>query len=75
MGLPAITTEIGNRGYQWKEGDLPTVSSPEEMADSVLELAFDYDKIQHYRKQVQQIVKSMPTLNDLSLKLSEFVNS
>lgn len=75
MGLPVITTEIGNRGYQWKVGDLPTVSSPEEMADSVLELAFDFDKIQHYRKQVQQIVKSIPTLNDLSLKLSEFVNS
>jgi glycosyltransferase involved in cell wall biosynthesis len=74
MGLPVITTEIGNRGYQWKEGDLPTVSSPEEMADRILELAFDNDKIEHYRKQVFQIVKSIPSFNELSLKLEEFVN-
>lgn len=73
MGLPVITTEIGNRGYHWKIGDLPTVSSPEEMANRIMELAFDYQKIEYYRTEVFKIVKSIPTFNELSLKLEEFV--
>jgi len=75
MGLPVITTEIGNRGYQWEEGNLPTVNSPEEMANKILELAFNSDKIQHYRKQVIQIVNSTPTYYLLSDHLEQFVKN
>jgi len=75
MGLPVITTEIGNRGYQWVEGDLPTVSTPQEMANKILELAFDSNKIKHYRKQVIQIVNSTPTYNLLSNQLEQFVKN
>jgi glycosyltransferase involved in cell wall biosynthesis len=73
FGLPVITTEMGNRGYQWGKGELPTVSSPEEMAESILDLAFDPIKIEHYRKQVFQIVNTIPTLNELSLRLDKFI--
>jgi glycosyltransferase involved in cell wall biosynthesis len=75
MGLPVITTEIGNRGYQWEEGDLPTVNSPQQMASKILELAFDSDKIKHYRKQVIQIVNSTPNYNLLSNHLEQFVKN
>jgi len=73
MGLPVITTEIGNRGYQWEEGDLPAVNTPQEMANKILELAFDIDEIQHYRKQVIQIVNSTPTYQELSNRLEDFI--
>ncbi len=73
MGLPVITTNMGNRGYKWSKGTLPMVHSPKEMANAILELAFDIDQINYYRSQVVEIVNSSPTHQELAGQLEAFI--
>jgi glycosyltransferase involved in cell wall biosynthesis len=74
MGLPVITTSIGNRGYKWSKGTLPMVHSPKEMANAILELAFDIGQINYYRSQVIEIVNSSPTHQELAGQLEDFIS-
>jgi hypothetical protein len=74
MGLPVITTTIGNRGYKWSKGTLPLVHSPKEMANAILELAFDISQINYYRSQVIEIVNSSPTHQELACQLEDFIS-
>lgn len=74
MGLPVITTTMGNRGYKWSKGTLPMVHSPKEMASAILELAFDIEKVKYYRSQVVDIVNSSPTRQELAGQLEAFLS-
>ncbi len=74
LGIPVITTEIGCRGYYWKRGSLPIVQTPQQMAETILQLSFDIEKISHYRSQVVEIVNSSPTFDELSTQLLDFTN-
>jgi hypothetical protein len=73
LGIPVITTEIGKRGYVWTNGELPLVKTPCEMASVICHYSRDIKKIYFYREQVVEIVNSGPNMDDLSLKLKEFL--
>ncbi len=75
MGIPVISTSIGKRGYEWQEGQIPSVVNPDDMAREIMNLAFDKEAILHYRNEVKLIAKSAPNIEQLGNKLSEFIAS
>jgi glycosyltransferase involved in cell wall biosynthesis len=75
MGIPVISTSIGKRGYEWQEGQIPSVVNPDDMAREIMNLAFDKEAILHYRNEVKLIAKSAPNMEQLGNKLSEFIAS
>jgi hypothetical protein len=60
-GMPVITSEIGLRGYVWKEGQLPTCKNANEMAILVNEISKKMDEIYKYKNEVIKIQNSSPS--------------
>ena len=69
LGLPTITTQIGMRGYEWKEGELPVCENVEEMALLIATLAVNPVEIKKYEMEVKKIQSSSVSLSDTSIKM------
>lgn len=61
-GIPVISTEAGNRGYVWNEGELVLAKNPVDMARIIIENAGDEEKIKTDQEKVKMIVGSSPSL-------------
>ncbi|HEX9513720.1 MAG TPA: glycosyltransferase [Puia sp.] len=59
-GLPVITTIPGNRGYQWKEGELPLAKDAQHMAQLILANAGNIGNIERDQQEVKKILSSSP---------------
>ncbi|MEQ1553451.1 MAG: glycosyltransferase [Ferruginibacter sp.] len=72
-GMPVITSEIGLRGYLWKEGNIPTCSGAEEMANLISDLAYNIDACKKYKEEVIKIQNTAPTYTDIMDKVHSFL--
>ena len=73
MGLPVITTDIGLRGYEWKEGTLPVCKDADEMALLVLKLSTDVDAIHVYGLEVEKIQLTVTSITESADKMMKFL--
>ena len=67
-GLPLLTTVAGLRGYAWKQGDLPLLNSPADLARAAL-TALDPARANALREEVLKAVRSAPTLPELATQI------
>lgn len=66
--IPIITTKVGHRGYQWREGSLPVADDPESLARLALEVT--NPKIaSNVRHEIDKIKNSSPTLREIATQL------
>jgi glycosyltransferase involved in cell wall biosynthesis len=72
-GLPVITSSIGCRGYQWKKGNPIFAESPSEMAKLIHDYSTDMSTLKNKREEVQQMVNSSFSLEDISKNLQKFL--
>lgn len=69
LGLPIISTHIGNRGYVWKNGVLITGKSPNNVADLIIDNSFSFSNISMAHEQSKLIALSTPSLDDIMSSL------
>lgn len=69
MGLPVITTDIGLRGYEWKEGIIPVCKDADEMALLVQKLSTDVDAIHEYGLEVEKIQLTSASITESAEKM------
>ncbi len=74
-GLPVITTSIGCRGYEWKQGNPVFAENPVEMATKINEEATDTNKMKEARTGTLELVKASPSLENISKDLHDFLES
>lgn len=75
LQLPTITTSIGYRGYTWKEGELITAETPQEMANSIVKNALDYNAIEKSSIELSKVISTFPTLHSIACDLQKFIDS
>lgn len=64
-GIPIISTSIGNRGYLWKEGKILTGTSPDNVADLIVENCFSQACIYEAQDQSKLVALSTPTFFEI----------
>lgn len=64
-GLPVISTEAGNRGYQFKQGGVLTASSPAEIVQLVAQRIANNVLLQEDKSRVELAVRSSAQLQDI----------
>ncbi|MFI5155826.1 MAG: hypothetical protein ACHQEM_06555, partial [Chitinophagales bacterium] len=65
-GLPIITSLAGMRGYEWNQGELLIVDSPEEMARRLIEEAHSLDRINFWKDQTRLVASNGPDEHQLA---------
>ncbi|MXV52820.1 glycosyltransferase [Pedobacter sp. HMF7647] len=75
LGLPIISTAIGTRGYEWKEGQILVGNNPSEIVELIKSEAFDQQKIDEAIRQTELIAKSSPTHSQILNKLTPLIDS
>lgn len=73
MGYPVITTDIGMRGYQWKEGNLPVCKTAKEMALLITLLSLNENMINYYKNEVYKIQKSSPSDIEIMTEIVSYI--
>jgi len=66
--LPVVTTTMGQRGYEWREGGLVIANEPERYAEECLRL-LDLEAATAARGRVIEIARSSPTVGENALRL------
>lgn len=74
-GIPLLSTVQGNRGYKWKDGELETCNSPEDMATRIVEYSNDKQKLGILAQQSRIIAKNGFTLEEIASTLREKIAS
>jgi glycosyltransferase involved in cell wall biosynthesis len=64
-GIPIITTTAGMRGYFWKEGELITADTPEEMAKLLIIVSHDLDQVTICEQNTKRVAQSGLTISEL----------
>jgi glycosyltransferase involved in cell wall biosynthesis len=72
-GIPIITTPAGQRGYEWRAGQMPVAESPKELAELAI-LMTDMTNCDKIRSQIQTIASSSPKIADVANTLNEILN-
>lgn len=73
MGYPVITTNIGMRGYKWKEGELPKCKTAKEMAALITALSTDRNAFEYYKNEVIKIQESSPSYNEMMTEINTYL--
>ncbi|MBE9209050.1 glycosyltransferase family 4 protein [Nostoc sp. LEGE 06077] len=66
--IPVITTPAGCRGYSWNDGKLPLADTPDALAELAIKILNPEAAIDSQRE-IIDIVKSSPNLNDIATKI------
>jgi len=72
-GMPLVTTEAGNRGYIWKQGDLLVADDADDMAIKVKNLMASEGSIISCAAEVRKVALSGPSLTDISQQLNKLL--
>ena len=73
-GLPIVTTELGHRGYAWREGALSIGHTPAEFAARCVE-ALDPQAAARTRDGVLRVLASAPAKDDVARRIATFLAS
>lgn len=73
MGYPVITTDIGRRGYKWKEGQLPECKTAKEMALLITELSVDKNAFEFFKNEVTKIQESSPSYKEMMTEINTYL--
>lgn len=65
-GIPIITTTAGMRGYFWKEGELITADTPQEMAKLLINISHDLDQVAKCEQNTKRVAQSGLTISELT---------
>lgn len=65
LGIPVITSKIGMRGYEWKNGKLPMGNTKVEMAEKTVVLSSNKGVIEFYCNEVKKIQSTTPKFEDV----------
>lgn len=71
-GLPIITTSLGRRGYEWREGGVIEVETAKAFVDAMARLTHA-DAEQEAANAVQAAALSTPTLLEVACSISHFL--
>lgn len=72
-GLPIVTTELGHRGYVWREGGLSIGNTPPEFAARCLEIVRP-EVSQRARADVLRVLASSPTKAEVAGRIAAFLD-
>jgi len=72
-GLPIITTTIGYRGYDWKEGNPIIANNPADMAKVINDGALNMDMVYQASNEIKKMVATSPTLDRIGIELKSFI--
>ena len=71
--IPIITTPLGRRGYEWKDGSLIEVDSAAEFVGKMTQLSeHDFERA---RADVATVAKTAPSITDIAKSLEQFLCS
>ncbi len=71
--LPIVTTTLGRRGYEWREGHLAIRDDPASFADVCVELC-SLEKAQRAQREVVAVARSSPTLAEVGERMRAFLS-
>jgi glycosyltransferase involved in cell wall biosynthesis len=71
--IPVVTTTMGHRGYEWRDGGLVVTDSPELFAEECLRL-LDFDEATTARQRVAEMAHSSPTIEENAMRLCTHLN-
>lgn len=66
--IPVITTPAGQRGYEWRDGEVPLAKDPKGLARLALRLG-ETGELQQARDQVRRVARSAPTVTEIATRL------
>jgi glycosyltransferase involved in cell wall biosynthesis len=66
--IPVVTTTIGYRGYEWREGGLVVGDNPDRFAEECLRL-LNFDAADAARRRVVEMAFSSPTIEESASRL------
>ena len=69
--LPVVTTTIGHRGYEWRQGGLVIANEPARYADECLRL-LDSEAATAARDRVIEMARSSPTVEENASRFLAF---
>ena len=75
MGVPVITSNIGMRGYLWREGKILSCDTPEEMARLILQHANNLEDAHFYRNETLKMQASSPGLFEMMNEVCKLIAS
>lgn len=71
--IPVVTTTMGRRGYQWRDGGLVLADDPGFFADECLRL-LNFDAAAAARRRIVEMARSAPTLGENASRLCALLN-
>lgn len=74
-GLPVVSTTAGARGYEWSSGKIPISDDPSEFATMLVNIATIPSMRDDVRLGVLALRESVPSGEEISCRLSTFVES
>jgi len=72
-GLPIITTTIGYRGYDWKEGNPIVADNAADMVKIINEYSLNIEMVNKASIEIKKIVATSPTLDMIGIDLKSFI--
>ncbi len=72
--IPIITTELGYRGYEWKNGEFVVATSAADFADQSIRM-LNPEVASAARKEIVELALTSPTLGDVALRLSQILSN
>ena len=75
MGVPVITSKKGMRGYLWKEGEILSCDTEEQMANLILKHASNTEDFHFYRDEILKMRASSPTFNQIINDVCKLIES
>jgi hypothetical protein len=71
--IPIVTTTMGHRGYEWREGELVVADEPARFADECLRL-LNFDAADIARRQVMKVARTSPTIEENVARLRALID-
>jgi hypothetical protein len=71
--IPVVTTTMGHRGYEWRQGGPVIADDPKEFAEECLRL-LNFDAASEARRRVAEMARSSPTIDENASRLRALIN-
>ncbi|MBS1834781.1 MAG: glycosyltransferase [Acidobacteria bacterium] len=72
--IPVVTTTVGHRGYEWREGHFAVADDPSSFVDACLRL-LSRDAADTARRGIVDVANSSPTVPDVAERLRSLLES
>ena len=73
-GLPVVTTRSGRRGYEWKEGDVPTSDDDaSRFTEATLHIIQERSRVCAVRDESIHAAQTSPTLDELGVRVTAMI--